>query len=194
MKSIYNLYEASLLDNAISEASLLDIEDTLDSGENVVRKHACLGSKFHFGDGAGDANGSHVKSKHVSTVKELLDWKELKKYLKSIDYLNSYNKYSSIQTTIKSKFDLLVSYIMSLVYEKNIKGDWENLDRDIEFEKFLEEAINKFSTKHVYVACRCATWRSNTSYIYIYLFTNPHKGNRDTIMNNCLCSIALKQK
>ena len=183
MKSIYNLYEASLL----------DIEDTLDSGENTVRKHLCIGSKFKFGDGPGDANGSHVKSKYVSTVKELFDWKELKKYLKSIDYLNSYTKYSSIQRTIQSKFDLLISYIMSLVYENNIEGDWENLDRDIEFEKFLKDAINKFSTKHVYVACRCATWRSNTSHIYIYLFTKPHKGDRDIIMDDHLCSIALKQ-
>lgn len=183
MKNIIDIYEASLL----------DIENTLDSGENVVRKHTCIGSKFQFGDGAGDANGSHVKSKYVSTVKELFDWKELKKYLKSIDYLNSYNKYSSIQTTLKSKFDLLVSYIMSLVYEKNIEGDWENLDRDIEFEKFLEEAINKFSTKHVYVACRCITFRSDTSYIYIYLSLKPHKGDRDAIMYDNLCSIALKK-
>ena len=195
MKSIYNICNENITNSlhSLYEASILDIEDTLDSGENTVRKHLCIGSKFQFGDGAGDANGSHVKSKYVGAVKELFDWKELKKYLKSIDYLNSYNKYSSIQTTLKSKFDLLVSYIMSLVYEKNIEGDWENLDRDIEFEKFLEEAINKLSTKHVYVACRCATWRSNTSYIYIYLLSKPHKGNRDIIMDDHLCSIALKK-
>lgn len=174
------------------EASILDIEDTIDSGENAVRKHMCLGSKFQYGDGAGDSNGSHVKSKHVSTVKELFDWKELKKYLKSIDYLNSYNKYSSIQTTLKSKFDLLVSYIMSLVYENNIDGDWDNLDRDIEFEKFLEKELNKFSTKHIYVACRCITFKSNISFIYIYLSLKPYKGDRDAIMYDNLCSIALK--
>lgn len=181
MKSIYNLYEASLL----------DIEDTLNSGENVVRKYMCLGSKFELGDGRG-SNGRCVIHESKTFI-SAFDWNMIKRHLKSIDYLNSYPfKDAGISKSYKPKYDMLASLILSLEFN-SFSPDDNTWDRDIVFESFLKEELDKFSKIDIYPVVRVAN-QSNYQVLVIYFREEPVHFNTPYEFDDCMAIMTLTNR
>lgn len=178
MKSIIDIYEASLL----------DIENTLDSGEKIVRKHTCIGSKFELGDGRG-SNGRCVIHESKTFV-SAFDWNKIKRQLKSIDYLNSYPfRDAGISKSYKPKYDMLASLILSLEFD-NFSPDSNNWDRDIIFEGFLKEELDKFSKIDIYPVVRVAD-RSDFQVLVIYFREEPVHFNTPYEFDDCMAIMTL---
>lgn len=159
----------------VLEASLLDIDSNLEITDNDIQNELNrIGSKFNFGNGEGGSFGSSIKNREK--FKSLFNWTDLRKYLKSIKYFNSYCKDNAIPKTYQYKFDMIVSYIMSLVYKDEIKAKSVNYeDRDVKFEEFLERELGKFSTSKLYIVARIADYSSKEKCVFIYVSTYPEK-------------------
>lgn len=181
MKSIYNIYEASIL----------DIDGTLDSGENDVRKHICLGSKFELGDGRG-SNGRCVIHESKIFI-SAFDWNKIKRHLKSIDYLNSYPfRDAGISKSYKPKYDILASLILSLEFDK-FNPDNSNWDRDIIFEAFLKKELDEFTKINIYPVVRVVN-HPNYQSLVIYFREEPVCFNTPYEFDDCIAIMTLTNR
>jgi hypothetical protein len=181
MKNIIDLYEASLL----------DIEGTLASGENAVRKLMCLGSKFELGDGYGQ-NGRCVIHE-TKTFLSAFDWNKIKRHLKSIDYLNSYPfRDAGISKSYKPKYDMLASLILSLEFNA-FDPDDSNWDRDIVFESFLKEELDEYTKTDVYPVVRMVN-HSNFQVLVIYFREEPVIFNTPYEFDDCMAIMTLTNR
>lgn len=193
MKNIIDICNVNISNSlhSLYEASILDIEDTLDSGENTVRKYLCLGSKFVLGDGFGQ-NGRCVIYESKTFI-SAFDWNKIKRHLKSIDYLNSYPfRDAGISKSYKPKYDMLASLILSLEFDK-FSPDGNNWDRDIIFEGFLKEELDKFSKIDVYPVVRMVNY-PNYQALVIYFREKPVISNTPYEFNGCMAVMTLTNR
>ena len=122
--------------------SIFDIDDNI----NGVKKSITLGAKYVFGNGY-EANGSRISDRIL--FNRCFDWNRMKNYLKHEGIVNPSYTYNdnAILKTCEKKFNLLLAFIFSLIYPKDIEGDPSDLyNRDDEFSKFLENMLGEFST------------------------------------------------
>lgn len=173
---------------SLYESILSDVEDTLDSGENVVKKHLCLGSKFELGDGM-RCNGRCVIYKSKTFI-SAFDWNKIKRYLKSINYLNSYPfRDAGISKSYKTKYDMLASLILSLEFDKFNPSN-NNWDRDIIFESFLKEELDEYSKIDIYPVVRVSN-QPNYQVLVIYFREKPTRLNTPYEFDNCMAIMTL---
>ena len=130
--------------------SIFDIDDNISN----VNKSISLGSKYVFGDGH-SSNGSRILDR--SLFNKSFDWNRMKNYLKHEGIINPSYTYNdnAILKTCEKKFNLLLGFIFSLIYTKDIQGDASDLyDRDMEFSKFLENTLGEFTTCPLMISTR----------------------------------------
>lgn len=193
MKNIIDICNVNISNSlhSLYEASILDVEGTLDSGESVVRKHMCLGSKFELGDGRG-SNGRCV-IRESKTFISAFDWNMIKRHLKSIDYLNSYPfRDAGIPKSYKPKYDMLASLILSLEFN-SFSPDDSNWDRDIIFEGFLKEELDKFSKIDIYPVVRMLN-HPNFQVLVIYFRKEPVNDNTPYEFDDCMAMMTMANR
>ena len=130
--------------------SIFDIDDNV----TRVNKSISLESKYVFGDGH-SSNGSRVSDRTL--FNRCFDWNRMKNYLKHEGIVNPSYTYNdnAILKTCEKKFNLLLAFIFSLIYPKDIQGDPSDLyDRDNEFSKFLENTLGEFATCPLMISTR----------------------------------------